>query len=124
MLNKDAWVDPPAGQFGSSAAYYSDYRSQRRPMENLNVGRTFRIGGGDSRKTLSLRMEFTNIFNRAYWSDPSGNALANFKLQQSYLANGNANDGFGKVTTTGVTAFGTTANLLPRQGVLVARFSF
>ena len=124
VLNKDAWVDPPAGQFGSSAAYYSDYRSQRRPMENLNVGRTFRIGGGDSRKTLSLRMEFTNIFNRAYWSDPSGNALTNFKLQQSYLANGNANDGFGKVTTTGVTAFGTTANLLPRQGVLVARFSF
>jgi len=124
VLNKDAWVDPPAGQFGTSAAYYSDYRSQRRPMENLNLGRTFKIGGGDSRKTVSLRMEFTNILNRAYWSDPSGAALTNFKLQQTRLANGNVNDGFGKVTTTGVTAFGTTANLLPRQGVLVGRFSF
>ena len=59
VLNKDAWVDPPAGQFGSSAAYYSDYRSQRRPMENMNIGRTFRIGGGDSRKNFSVRMEFT-----------------------------------------------------------------
>jgi len=124
VLNKDAWVDPPAGQFGTSAAYYSDYRSQRRPMENFNFGRTFRIGGEASRKTLSLRMEFTNIFNRAYWSDPSGTAVTNFKLQQTYLTNGNVNDGFGKVTTTGVTAFGTTANLLPRQGVLVGRFSF
>jgi hypothetical protein len=124
VLNKNAWVDPPAGQFGSSAAYYSDYRSQRRPMENLNFGRTFKIGGGDSKKTLNVRMEFTNILNRAYWGDPSGAALTNAKLQQTFLSNGNVNDGFGKVVTTGVTAFGTTANLLPRQGVLVGRFSF
>src|SRR5207244_6308604 len=71
VLNKDAWVNPPAGQFGSSAAYYSDYRSQRRPMENMNIGRTFKIGA-EGKKALSVRMEFTNIFNRAYWSDPSG----------------------------------------------------
>ena len=93
-------------------------------MENMNLGRTFRIGGENSRKTLNVRMEFTNIFNRAYWSDPSTTAITNFKLQQTYLNNGNVNDGFGKVITTGVTAFGTTANLLPRQGVLVARFTF
>jgi len=124
VLNKDAWVDPPAGQFGTSAAYYSDYRSQRRPMENLNFGRTFKIGAENSKMALSLRMEFTNIFNRAYWSDPSGLALTNFKQQQTYQLNGNTGAGFGQVTTTGVTAFGTTANLLPRQGVLVGRFSF
>ena len=124
VLNKDAWVDPPAGQFGSSAAYYSDYRSQRRPMENMNLGRTFRIGGGDSKKTLSVRMEFTNIFNRSYWGDPTLDSLTNFKLQQTYQNNGNTNAGFGRVLTTGATAFGTTANLLPRQGSLVARFSF
>jgi hypothetical protein len=41
-----------------------------------------------------------------------------------YLANGNTNAGFGKLTTTGVTAFGTTKNLLPRQGALVGRFTF
>ena len=124
VLNKDAWTDPAPGTFGSSPAYYNDYRAQRRPMENMNLGRTFRIGGENSRKTLNVRMEFTNIFNRAYWSDPSTTAITNFKLQQTYLNNGNVNDGFGKVITTGVTAFGTTANLLPRQGVLVARFTF
>jgi hypothetical protein len=69
-------------------------------------------------------MEFTNIFNRAYWSDPSGTALTNFKLAPAFLSNSNLSDGFGRVVTTGVTAFGTTANLLPRQGVLVGRFTF
>jgi Carboxypeptidase regulatory-like domain/TonB dependent receptor len=124
VLNKDAWVDPPAGQFGTSPAYYSDYRSQRRPMENLNFGRTFKIGGENSKMSINLRMELTNIFNRAYWSDPSGTALTNFKLAPAFLSNGNLSDGFGRVVTTGVTAFGTTANLLPRQGVLVGRFTF
>ena len=42
-LNPAAWADPPAGQFGTSAAYYSDYRTQRRPQENMNLGRTWRI---------------------------------------------------------------------------------
>jgi hypothetical protein len=124
VLNPKAWEDPAPGTFGSSAAYYSDYRSQRRPMENMNIGRSFRIGGGDSRKVLSVRMEFTNVFNRAYWGDPTGDSLTNFKLQQTYQGNGNTNAGFGRVLTTTATAFGTTANLLPRQGLLVARFSF
>jgi hypothetical protein len=93
-------------------------------MENMNLGRTFRIGGGDSKMALSVRMEFTNILNRSYWADPTGESLTNFKLQQSFQNNGNTNAGFGRVLTTSATAFGTTANLLPRQGSLVARFSF
>jgi len=135
VLNKDAWADPQAGQFGTSAAYYSDYRSQRRPMENFNLGRTFRIREGMS---FSIRAEFTNIFNRAYWSDPTGPGLTNASLAQTRQckpgqtpqAACNADPtnrvtaGFGQLTTTGVTAFGTTANLLPRQGSLVARFIF
>ena len=128
VLNPAAWVDPAPGRFGTSAAYYSDYRGQRRPMENFNFGRTFRIGGGDSKKTLNLRMEFSNIFNRAYWNDPTGTALTNAKLTQTRVDKNNPDtnttDGFGRVVTTGVTAFGTTANLLPRQGVLVGRFTF
>jgi hypothetical protein len=71
-----------------------------------------------------VRMEFTNIFNRSYWGDPTGTALTNFRQQQTYQINGNTNAGFGRVLTTGATAFGTTANLLPRQGLLVARFAF
>ena len=121
VLNPNAWEDPATGQFGSSAAYYSDYRSQRRPMENMNIGRTFRFREGMS---VSIRMEVSNVFNRAYWGDPAGVSLTNARLQQTYFANGNTNAGFGKVLTTGATAFGTTANLLPRQGLLVARFTF
>ena len=124
VLNPKAWADPPVGQFGSSAAYYSDYRGQRRPMENMNIGRVFKIGGENSKKTLNIRMEFANIFNRSYWNDPTGTALTNATLQKTFKQNGDNAGGFGYVVTTGVTAFGTTANLLPRQGTLVARFSF
>jgi hypothetical protein len=124
VLNPKAWTDPAPGQFGSTAAYLSDYRGQRRPMENLNIGRAFKIGGENSKKALNLRMEFTNIFNRSYWNDPVGTALTNAGLQQTLQKNGNTAAGFGQVVTTGVTAFGTTSNLLPRQGSLVARFTF
>jgi hypothetical protein len=91
-------------------------------MENMNLGRTFRIGEGGT--SFSIRMEVTNVLNRAYWGDPTGTALTNFNLAQNYFNNGNTNAGFGKVVTTGATAFGTTANLLPRQGSVVARFTF
>ena len=124
VLNKDAWVDPPPGTFSDTPAYYSDYRGMRRPMENMSFGRTFKIGSEASNRNLSIRMEFTNVFNRAYWNDPSGAALTNPALQRTFQSNGNNAGGFGYVVTTGVTAFGTTANLLPRQGALVARFTF
>jgi hypothetical protein len=74
--------------------------------------------------SLNIRGEFSNIFNRSYWNNPSGTNLTNWKQQQVLLSNGNTSAGFGKLVTTGVTAFGTTANLLPRQGLLVARISF
>jgi hypothetical protein len=118
ILNKDAWADPDPGKFGTSPAYYSDYRRHRHPIENMNLGRTFRIGEG---KTFNLRIEFTNVFNRAYWDDPSLAAVANAKLQQSFQSNGNTAAGFGRLTTTGFTG---TQNFYPRQGVLVGRFTF
>src|SRR5262249_11196821 len=121
ILNPNAWADPDPGKFGNSPAYYSDYRSQRRPSENMNFGRTFKLR---ERMSLNIRAEFSNIFNRSYWNNPSATNLTNWKQQQVLLANGNTSAGFGKLVTTGVTAFGTTANLLPRQGLLVARISF
>jgi len=123
VLNPAAWVDPAAGQYGASPAYYNDYRAQRRPRENMNFGRTFRMGE-DGRYTFSIRMEFSNVFNRAFWGDPSGTALTNAKLQQTYLPNGNTSAGFGRVLTTAPSAFGSVFNLYPRQGVLVGRFTF
>ena len=126
VLNPAAWTDPPTGQFGASAAYYSDYRTQRRPRENMNLGRTWRFK--EDRLKISVRAEFTNVFNRAFWGDPSGTGLTNAKLQQVYFTsgatNGNTNTGFGKVSTTAPSAFGSVFNLQPRQGVVVGRFEF
>jgi hypothetical protein len=123
ILNPAAWTDPVAGQFGNSAAYYSDYRTQRRPHENMNFGRTFKIS---EKATFNLRVEFTNVFNRGFWGDPSN---TNAKLQQQLVATpgatfGNTQAGFGRVVTSTPTQFGSAANLLPRQGVVVGRVSF
>jgi len=117
-LNPAAWVDPPAGQFGTSAAYYNDYRTQRRPTENMNLGRTWRIR---ERYALNIRMEFSNVFNRSFWNNPTAtNAAAS---QQRNPLTGIAISGFGYMNTTTFTQ-SSGANILPRQGVLVARFTF
>jgi hypothetical protein len=128
VLNKDAWYDPDPGTFGSSPAYYNDYRKQRRPVENMNLGRRFQI---TEKASFNLRIEFTNVFNRAFWGDPGGStagaALTQWTLAQTRqpLKPGqtiaNTATGFGMVPTTGFT---TTQNLYPRQGVLVGRFTF
>ena len=68
VLNKDAWAAPPAGTYSPSPAYYNDYRAQRRPTENFNMGRTFRIRESMS---FSVRAEFANIFNRTSLPAPS-----------------------------------------------------
>lgn len=132
VLNKDAWEDPADGTFGVSPAYYSDYRKQRRPIENMNFGRTFRI---TEKMTFNIRVEFTNVFNRAFWADPAGTNLTNAKLAEARqckpgqapqtACNADPTDvttaGFGKAVTTGFT---TTQNLYPRQGLIVGRFTF
>ncbi|MBV9505686.1 MAG: TonB-dependent receptor, partial [Acidobacteriia bacterium] len=114
-LNPNAWVNPPAGQYGTSAAYYSDYRTQRRPGENMNFGRTWRF---KEQMSLSVRIEFTNVFNRAYWGNP---ANTNAQATQTKQPNGNAASGFGFMNTL---TPGFTGAQLPRNGTLVAKFSF
>jgi hypothetical protein len=109
-LNPAAWTNPAAGQFGVSASYYNDYRTQRRPQENMNLGRTWRAG---EKYTFNLRIEFTNAFNRGYWGNPSS---TNFQTAQTRLANGNNAAGFGFISTTSGTS--------PRNGLLVGRFTF
>jgi hypothetical protein len=128
VLNKDAWVDPDPGAFGVSPAYYNDYRHQRRPIENINIGRTFQL---TEKAKFDIRMEFTNIFNRTLWSDPGGTtlgqSLTNATLPQTRQplkpgqTIGNTASGFGMVTTTGFTG---TQNFYPRQGVVVGRLTF
>jgi hypothetical protein len=68
VLNPAAWTDPAPGTWGTSPAFYGDYRSQRHPLENANFGRTFKIRES---MNLSLRAEFVNIFNRTILPAPS-----------------------------------------------------
>ena len=121
VLNPAAWTDPPNGQFGTSAAYYSDYRTERRPIENMNFGRTWRM---KERASLNVRIEFTNIFNRSVVGDPSG---SNFLAPITRLPNGNISSGFGYINATSApttTGSANVINLSPRTGILVARFTF
>jgi len=61
ILNPAAWTDTPSGQFSPSAAYYNDFRYQRRPQELASIARVFRLKEGIS---LMIRGEFNNVLNR------------------------------------------------------------
>ena len=124
VLNPAAWVPSPAGTYGTSAAFYNDYRSQRHPTENFNVGRTFRI-----RESMSfgVRAEFVNIFNRTVLPNPSSTTPL---TAPTCFASGNS----GATTATCPTGatyasgfgFENTINqtLGVRTGQIVARFRF
>jgi hypothetical protein len=99
VLNPNAWVDPPAGQFGTGAAYYNDYRYQRRPNENLGLGRIFRV---KERAQLNIRMEFTNIFNRAEAPNPTAANAA--QTQTRDPVTGATTAGFGFINTSTIGA--------------------
>ncbi|HYO83482.1 MAG TPA: TonB-dependent receptor [Bryobacteraceae bacterium] len=113
ILNRNAWSDPAPGQWGTAAAYYSDYRTQRRYSEQMSLGKSFRMN--ERGMFFSIRAEFFNIFNRRYFSDPeSGNALATQRSE-----NGVPIAGFGRINPAGF-----PGDFRPRSGQIVARFQF
>jgi hypothetical protein len=133
VLNPAAWANPAAGGFGPSGTatntlYYTDFRGARHPVENFNLGRNFRI---TERINFQIRAEFSNILNRTQLGNPSTvNPLAPVSRQ-----NGVVTGGFGAYTLAtvpkGAVPSGTTNSLLPgqlwtlpRQGTIVARFTF
>jgi hypothetical protein len=111
VLNPAAWVNPPAGQYGTAAAYYNDFRYQRRPAENLSLARNFRV---KERISLQIRAEFSNVFNRTEMNNPTSTTAT---ATQTRNAAGQTTGGFGYINT------GTTFSA-PRSGQLVARFQF
>jgi hypothetical protein len=117
--NPKAWVDVPAGKFGDAPAYYDDYRSQRRPDEQLSFGRNFRV---KESVTVSVRMEFFNVFNRLVLpSNPSsGNPLST----QTRNANGVPISGFGYISTATVLSSATSGMFSQRYGQLNMRVTF
>ena len=124
-LNPAAWVDPPQGQYGTSTAYYNDFRAERRPRESMSIARNYRLGPGDRSLKLQVRAEFTNIFNRSSMVDPvATNASAAPTCftpgTSSASCSGNWQNrtgGFGWINTSTVAS-------PPRQGQLIARFTF
>jgi hypothetical protein len=81
----------------------------------MNLGRTWRF---KERAMLNIRFELTNVFNRAYWGNPTA---TNAKAPQTKALNGNALSGFGFMNT--ITP-GFTGAQTPRNGNLIARFTF
>jgi hypothetical protein len=111
VLNPNAWVDPPVGQFSDTPARYSDYRNRRRPSEKMSIGRNFPL---KEQVILSIRADFDNIFNRLVFGDPySTNAKSS---QRSNPATGETTSGFGYINTNTGTS--------PRNGIIVVRLRF
>jgi len=110
VLNPAAWADPDPGQWGTSAPYYNDFRYERRPNEQLSLGRIFRIREGMS---FQIRAEFFNPFNRTYMNDP----VATNPLLPPTNSNGVLTSGFGYINPGSL-------NSQPRNGQIVARFQF
>jgi hypothetical protein len=130
VLNPKAWINPAPGTFGPAiGTYYGDFRSARRPQENMNFARTFRIREGLS---LQLRAEFVNIFNRMQIGNPITTAPG--APPSKNPVTGQYSGGFGVVnlTVSGPRVYpSTTTNQvvgqlyqLPRTGTLIARFTF
>jgi hypothetical protein len=111
VLNPAAWSNPGAGQWGTAAAYYNDFRYARRPNEQLSLGKMFRIR---ERMSFQIRAEFFNPFNRTYLNDP---VVANPQATPTHNASGVLTGGFGYVNPGSL-------NSQPRNGQLVARFQF
>ncbi len=121
VLNPAAWAQCPvnANCGNSGNDFLKDFRGRRKPSENANIGRNFRI---KERMNFQVRGEFNNIFNRTQLGSPSVTA------PQTAVARNSLNiltGGFG--TISAYTAPGTGFNaptLQARTGTLIMRFSF
>jgi hypothetical protein len=103
--------------------YYSDFRGVRRPVENANFGRNFRMGK-EGRYNLFIRVEFVNIFNRTIMPNPVTTNPQNAPTRNGL---GYLTGGFGVINayvTPGTAPAAGTVPLVSRSGTLIARFSF
>jgi len=121
VLNPLAWTNPVAGTFGPDTLY-TDFRGARHPVESMNFGRNFRI---KERMNFQIRAEFTNAFNRVYLGNPSTTTAPANPVGHNNL--GQITSGFGTINaTSSVNSFPALSgnSSLPRQGTIIARFTF
>jgi hypothetical protein len=123
VLNPKAFVDAPAGQYGTAPPFLNNYRWQRQPAESASFGRIFPLSKEEKVK-LQIRLEFTsNLFNRFRLSAPSStNPSATTLNLNPFLPGqtqtGALSSGYGFVNTYN------GAGQSPRQGQIVARLTF
>ena len=143
VLNPLAWKNPDPGTWGpgptgAAGLYYTDFRQARRPQESFNIGRNFKI---KERMNLQIRAEFSNILNRTEVGNPGLLAPVSRSTAGVDVVNNPTKTAVGYTAGFGVYNFasigkgstpsGTTNSLalgqlayLPRQGTLIARFTF
>jgi hypothetical protein len=119
ILNPAAWTDTPSGQFSPSAAFYNDFRYQRRPSELASIARNFRIKEGI---TFMIRAEFNNVLNRTLVATTNTAGFVEPSLNRGQAlvrdaATGTFTSGFGTINTLGNIGG-------QRQGTLVGRLTF
>ncbi len=114
FLNPAAFSQAAPGQFSPSTPFYTDFRWMRQPSENMSLARVFGFGKNE-RYNVEIRAEFTNIFNRHYYSAPGTGLTTPTTFQPGTTT---LTGGYGFVNTAG----GLGAN--PRSGQFVARFRF
>jgi hypothetical protein len=111
VLNKNAWQSVPNGQWAANQATALRYfRGIRRPQENVNISRTFRI---KERVNFQVRAELANVFNRLVLPQPSVTGFTANPTQ----ANGVYTGGFGTI----VPISGTSGQ---RSGQIIGRLEF
>ena len=126
VLNPAAWAPCPLNANCMAAGnFIKNFRATRTPINNANIGRNFRI---KERMNLQIRGEFVNILNRTEMPAPS---TANPQSAVTKNSLGIQTAGFGVINTylAPNTAYAnpTVPNqpyMEPRQGTLIARFSF
>jgi len=126
VLNPNAWVDAPPGQFGTSAPYLNEYRWQRQPSESMSLGRNFFVNRERNVK-FEIRAEFYNVFNRLFLSSPEPIKLSgtNGILIGANPAAPRQTDGQNRLTAGyGFVNWVGGAGSQPRAGQVVARVTF
>jgi hypothetical protein len=118
-------VEPPYGTFGTSAAYFNDFRWQRQPAESIAIGRIFRI---KERASLYVRAEFQNVFNRLFYQMPSNSGSTTItspvgRANRLSGVTGLLSSGWGFVNWVNGGSPG-SGGAQPRSGQIVARFTF
>ncbi|HEY4363504.1 MAG TPA: carboxypeptidase-like regulatory domain-containing protein [Bryobacteraceae bacterium] len=128
VLNPAAWGPCPSNATCPAAStLYSDFRGPRRPSENINIGRNFRLGK-EGRYNLQIRGEFVNAFNRITMPSPG---VANPQTGPTKASGTNVyQSGFGVINVYAApgslpSSFASGSPILsPRTGTVIARFSF